>query len=444
MQTPAHGLDPATIRGLTQRRLSRRGFLRTAAIGAGAAALPSLLSACGPSSSAAASHGSPDWDQWWQQQEVTGLMSFANWPYYIDRMQGNVHPSLDLFTAQTDIVVNYSRPVRGNASFLEKIRPALEAGRPTGYDLIVMTNGPSMSTLIDSQWLTPLDHSYLSNFDEHASDLVRDPPWDPGNQYSVAWQSGLTGIAYRPEAVEALGREPKSVADLWDPALTGRVGMFRDEMDLGSFGLMKIGVDPQRSSIYEWAEAADALREQRDSGIVQGYFDQEYLQALQRGDIWITQAWSGDIFQANQLGHPELRFVTPDEGAMLWTDNMMIPLHAANPADAMTYMDFVYQPEVAAMIADWVWYITPVPATESIIRDEYGDEAVANSPLVFPDASSLSSSASADDGTSSAIDTSEFGASQMLRRYYVFQGAEELAIWRRFFDPIVGTPADES
>ena len=425
------------IRGLTERRLSRRGFLRTAAIGAGAAALPSLLSACGPSSSAAAAHGDPDWDQWWQQQEMTGLLSFANWPYYIDRKQGNVHPSLDLFTAETSTVVNYSRPVRGNASFLEKIRPALQAGRPTGYDLIVMTNGPSLSTLIDSNWLTPLDHSYLTNFDEQASDLVRNPPWDPDNRYTIAWQSGLTGIAYRPEAVEALGREPKSVADLWDPALSGHVGMFRDEMDLGSFGLMQIGVDPQNSSIYEWGQAADALREQRDSGIVKGYYDQEYVQALQRGDIWITQAWSGDIFQANQLGHPELRFVIPEEGAMLWTDNMMIPLHAANPADAMTYMDYVYRPDVAAMIADWVWYITPVPAARPIIRNEYGNEAVADSPLVFPETTSLGGAAPP--SPSSQIDTEV--ASQMLRRYYTFQGPDELEIWRRFFDPIAATPA---
>ena len=435
-QIPPNRLDPAFIRGLTERRISRRGLLRAAAIGAGAAAIPSLLSACGSASSATPARSIPaDWELWWQEQQMTGVLDFANWPYYIDRKRGNVHPSLDLFTEATGTAVNYTRPVRGNASFLEKIRPALEAGRPTGYDLIVMTNGPSMSTLIDSGWLTPLDHTYLANFAESASDLVRDPPWDPGNRFSVAWQSGLTGIGFRPEAVEALGRKPTSVADLWDPALAGKVGMFRDEMDLGSFGLMKVGADPQRSSVYDWSEAADALREQRDSGVVKDYYDQEYLQALQRGDLWITQAWSGDIFQANQLGHPELEFVTPDEGAMLWTDNLMIPLHAQHPADAMTYMDFVYRPDVAAMIADWVWYITPVPASRPIIRERYGNDVVADSPLVFPESVSLDEPTG---GASPAPSSPE--APKVLRRYPVFQGDEELAIWRRFFGPIVPAP----
>ena len=443
MQTPPHGLDPATIRGLTQRRLSRRGFFRVAAIGAGAAAIPSLLSACGTESSASASSATPaDWERWWPQQEMAGQLNFANWPYYIDREQGNVHPSLDLFTSTTGTAVNYTRPVRGNESFLEKIRPALAAGRPTGYDLMVMTNGPAVSTLIDSEWLVPLDHSALPNFDANASDLVRNPPWDPGNRFTAAWQSGLTGIAYRPEAVEALGRTPTSVADLWDPALAGRVGMFRDEMDLGSFGLMRVGVDPQSSSEYDWSEAAAALHEQWDSGVVKGYYDQEYLQALQRGDIWITQAWSGDIFQANQLGHPELEFVIPEEGAMLWTDNMMIPIGAEHPADAMAYIDFVYRPDVAAMIADWVWYITPVPAAKEIIRDRYGDAVIANSPLVFPKATSLGgdttlTSAPTASGGTATIDTTQPGSAQALRRYYVFQDSDELAIWRRFFDPVV-------
>jgi spermidine/putrescine transport system substrate-binding protein len=193
-----------------------------------------------------------------------------------------------------------------------------------------------------------------------------------------------------------------------------------------------VGANPQHSTIYDWSQAADALREQRDSGVVRGYYDQEYLQALQRGELWITQAWSGDIFQANQLGHPELEFVIPVEGAMLWTDNMMIPLHAQHPVDAMTYMDFVYRPEVAAMIADWVWYITPVPASRPIIRKKYGDDVIADSPLVFPETVQLDEPTG---GASPAPPTAE--APQLLWRYPVFKGAEELAIWRRFFEPIM-------
>ena len=361
-------------------RISRRRLLGGAIGGAGALALGSLLGACEPLPSS----GFVDPHRWWSTKHPTGTLDFANWPYYIDRTRDNSHPSLDKFTGATGIDVNYYRPIRDVETFVERIAPALAAGKPTGYDIIVVTNGPQLTRLIRSNWLVVLDRSRLTTFDSYASNLAKDPPWDPGNRYTVPWQSGLTGMAYRPEAVEALGRRPSSIQDLWDPALKGRVGMLRDLMDLGSFGLLAIGVDPATSTQEDWRKASARLADQRDDGILVRHFDQGYLHALQRGDIWLTQAWSGDIFQSNLTGHPELRFVVPEEGAMLWTDNMMIPRHAEHPADAIAYMDFVYRPEVAAMIADWVGYITPVPAAQPLIAHRYHDEAVAQSPLVFP------------------------------------------------------------
>jgi spermidine/putrescine transport system substrate-binding protein len=362
------------------RRLSRRTVLRAGVATAASLSLP-LLSACRHDVS---STSGVDWRRWWSRQQTAGVLDFANWPYYIDRRSDNSHPSLDVFANETGARVNYYRPIRDLATFLGRILPELLAGRPIGYDLIVITNGPELSQLINGNHLIPLDHDRLPSFTANASDLVTDPSWDPGNQYSVAWQSGLTGIAYRPEAVHALGREPRGLVDLWDRRLRGRVGMLSDLTDLGSFGLLADGVDPAASSISDWAEAAARLDEQKRSGVVRGYYDQGYIRALQRGDIWLTQAWSGDVFQSQQTGYGGLRFVVPQEGAMLWTDNLLIPRGAAHPADALSYMDFVYRPEIAAMIADWVQYITPVPAARTIIQQRYHDRAVANSPLVFP------------------------------------------------------------
>ena len=90
------------------------------------------------------------------------------------------------------------------------------------------------------------------------------------------------------------------------------------------------------------------------------------------------------MFQARASGFPNLEFVVPEEGVMHWTDNMMIPMHAANPQSAMMWMDFYYQPEVAARVAEWVNYITPVPDAKGIIAGQFGDQTVAGSPLVFP------------------------------------------------------------
>ncbi|MEO8293550.1 MAG: spermidine/putrescine ABC transporter substrate-binding protein, partial [Actinomycetota bacterium] len=361
----------------------------------------------------------------WDEQELAGRFTFANWPYYIDRMQNNVHPSLDRFTEATSIEVSYRRPIRGNARFLETIRPALEAGEPTGFDLIVMTNGPELSTLIREGWVIPLAHELLPTFAQQAARFVQDPPWDPGNRFTAAWQSGLTGLAFRPEAVAALGREPRSIQDLWDPALAGHVGMMNDLQDLGNMALLSIGVDPPSSTPAEWSDASIRLREQQDAGIVRDYYDQGYVRALTRGDVWLCQAWSGDIFQLNATGSPELRFVVPDEGALLWTDNMMIPVNAEHPLDALTYMDFMYRPEIAAMVADWVGYISPVPAAEEVVRHDLRDPVVAESPLVFPQDRTL-------------------GATEGFTSYYAFTSELEEQEWDRLFGPIAGSDPSPS
>ncbi len=135
-------------------------------------------------------------------------------------------------------------------------------------------------------------------------------------------------------------------------------------------------------------KAADALREQRAERRRRRLLRPVVRPRAARGDVWISQAWSGDVFQQQQLGR-EIEFVVPEEGAMFWTDNMLIPRNAKHPVDAMTMMDFVYRPDVAAMIADWVWYVSPVPAAERIIARRFDHPEVANSPLVFPSAESM-------------------------------------------------------
>ncbi len=346
--------DPALIRGLTGRRLSRRDLLVRGA--AGALALSPLAAACGGSSTKPPPHvGDP---AWWKAQQSTGELVFANWPLYIDyRNWLKDRPTLNEFSRQSGVMVTYEEIIEDNAKFAGKIAPLLSKGRPTGYDIVVLTNSWQLTELVKSGWLVPLDHSQLGNFTKYASPLVKSPAYDPGNKYTVAWQSGFTGIAYDPRRT---GRKITSIHDLWDPAFKGRVGMMTDLNDFGSAGLLYIGADVTNSTEDDWHRAGEQLQLQKDAGISR-YYDQGYIDALERGDIWISQAWSGDVFQARASGYPHLEFVVPQEGVMHWTDNMMIPMHAANPQSAMMWMDFYYQPEVAARVAEWVNYITPVP-----------------------------------------------------------------------------------
>jgi spermidine/putrescine transport system substrate-binding protein len=404
-ENPDH-IDDALLRGLTAPRLSRAEFLRSAAGGAAGLTLSGLLAACGVSGTSNKQKGK-DWAAFWKHQHKKGVLDFANWPLYID-VQNGKHPSLEQFTKATGIKVNYSEPIQDNQSFYARISPTLQAGQSIGYDIIVITNGWQFTQLVNNGWVLQLDHSRIPNFFKYASPLVKNPNYDPGNAHSVAWQSGFTGIGYNPELTK---REITSVHDLWDPAFKGHVGMMSDNTELGSVGMLALGIDPATSTPDDWNKAAALLRKQRP--LVRQYYDQSYIDALKNGDTWISQAWSGDIYQANASGHGNLKFVAAPQGIMHWTDNMLIPTGAAHPVDALEWMNFYYQPKIAAEVADWVNYITPVPAAKPILVKE--DPAVGRSPLVFPTARMNS----------------------LAHQFYVYKNYSEFNQWNSTFNPII-------
>jgi spermidine/putrescine transport system substrate-binding protein len=375
------------LRGLTQPRLSRRAFLQAG----GLASLTAALAACGVSGAKKGPTGSAATKvakTFWEKQKKTGQLNFANWPLYIDVGNSkNDHPSLDLFTKDTGIKVKYREVIQDPGSYFGIIQPELAAGQGTGFDLMVITNGLYLDKLKELNYLIPLDQSRMTNFQAHASDLVKNPSFDPGNQYTMAWQSGMTGIGYNPKKV---GHKITSWTDLQDPKLKGKIGMFGENQDLPCCAMLAIGIKPEHSTEADWHKAAEWLKKQQP--LVRKYYDQSYIDALARGDLWATMAYSGDIYQTN-LGGGHLEFVIPQEGAMLWTDNMCIPKHAQHPLDAMIYMDFVYRPDIAAMLAEYINYITPVNGVQPIIREDAAKakgsdksdlEYLASSPLIFP------------------------------------------------------------
>src|SRR5436190_5437217 len=377
----------ALLRGLTQRRLTRRDILRAAGVGGGALAASSFLAACGVSGGKAEkSQGTT----FWTGKKHAGSAVFANWPLYMDVKGKSDHPSLDRFTKQTGINVKYKEVVQEMPSFYGKIQPVLSAGQSTGYDIIVMTNGVYLDKLLEANYLVPLDQSKMPNFNKYAGPAIKNPSYDPGNKYTMAWQSGITGIGWNPKYV----KEPiHSYQDLFNPKYKGKIGMFADNADLPNLALQGIGVDCEKSTPPDWQKAADKLKAQRP--LVRQYYEQNYIGPLSKGDIWISMAWSGDIFIANS-GNPDLnlQFVVPDEGGLIWTDNVCIPIHVAHPVDAMTLTDYYYDPKPAAMLTEYINYITPVPACKEVILQDAANatkksdkdylQGLAKSPLVFP------------------------------------------------------------
>jgi spermidine/putrescine transport system substrate-binding protein len=389
-------IDPSFLRGLTQARISRR----TALQGAGAASLAAFLAACGVGSKPQpAAHTNWVWDKATQ----ANVLDFGNWPLYIDVGQDaagkTTYPSLNQFFKETGIKVNYSEPIQDNDSFFAKVAPVLQQGQAItpNYDIIVVTNGIQLTNYMLKHWLTELDPSKLPDFTANAAPRVLARAFDPGNRFTVPWQSGLTGIGYDPIKT---GREITSYADLFDPKFKGKVGMMSNLADTPNLALVGMGIKPETSTPKDWQKAADKLKKQRDDGIVRKYYDQSYIKALSAGDTWITMAWSGDIFQANlSAGNEKLKFVIPSEGGVIWTDNMCIPLHAAHPLDAITYMNWVYRPANAATLAEYIDYITPVPGAKQVIEQQAAQEKDAaakasllqtsESQLVFPPADVL-------------------------------------------------------
>ena len=354
----------------------------------GLAAAGLALAACsgGGSHPAHVVHAQNAVARFWAAQKRHGHVNFANWPLYIDTGR----KTLQEFTATTGITVSYAEVIQSAPSWVSKVSPIIRAGESIGYDLMVVTNGFWLSQLLTMGELLPLDQSLLPNFHKYAAAKFQHRSFDPGNTYSVPSASGTTGIAWNPRFIHT---PVTSLKDLWNPAYKGRVGMLADTQDLGNFGLLKLGINPETSTASDWQAAAKTLTQQRDTGLVRGYYGQSYIDELTSGNTWISMAWSGDIFQQNLSSGSGLKFVIPDEGGTLWTDNMMIPRHAQNPVDAMMLMDWYYRPEIAAQLTESINYISAVPTAQPIIARDAAKAAgstrrllheVAASELVWP------------------------------------------------------------
>jgi spermidine/putrescine transport system substrate-binding protein len=367
------------LRQQPRRNMTRRDLLRRMGIGAGALSVSALLAACGVEGEAQRNAAGGEEDEL-TTTKVQGELNFANWPAYIDKDKGE-SPTLQEFTQATDIEVNYKEVINDNLSFFATIREPLANGQAVDWDLIVVSDW-LIDKMANLGYLETLDHSRLGNFEASAGEIYKDPSYDPDNAHSVPWQSGITGIAYNSALT---GKDITSVEELFNPEYAGRVGMFTEMRDTMNLVLLGMGVEPEEATEEDIRAVQEKLIQQREDGIVRQYYGNDYVQPLENGDLALTIAWSGDVLGA-ELSDPDIHFVVPDEGGVLWVDNMAIPQNAAHPIDAMEMMNFVYQPDVAAQMTAWINYICPVPAAQDILKqssDSY-TRKVASSPLVFP------------------------------------------------------------
>jgi spermidine/putrescine transport system substrate-binding protein len=391
---PAPELSAAFMRGMTQRRLSRRNLIKYGGATVGTLSLASILAACGggdTSTTPGAQNAQVDF-----AAEPGATVNFANWPLYIDSAKdedGNrIHPSLVGFADDTGIDVNYQDVISSNDSFFGKLLPQLQAGQDTGWDIIVITNGRELTNLSAGGWVTDLDPALRPNFDANAASWAKDPAYDLGNKYSMAWQSGLTGIGYNTEKVN--GTITK-MDDLMNPDLVGTNSIGMLKADMPDVVMINLGITPSESTPDDWKEAAAWIQKLKDSGTVRTFYDQGYIDDFNAGNLSATMGWSGDVLYYKTWEGFPYEFVVPEGGALLWIDNMLIPANSANPQGAYQLMDYVYDPEVAQGITEFVAYMSPVPAVQDLIAAHAKDEedpdtakalaTMAADPLLWPD-----------------------------------------------------------
>ncbi len=335
----------------------------------------------GATASATPTEGPTDPPPATPQPTLAGEVVFGNWPLYIDiDEETGGYPTLETFTEQTGIQVSYQEDINDNTDFFGRIQPDLAAGNSTGYDIIAPSDW-MIARLIRLGYLQPLDKSLLPNFEANAQDLFRDPWYDPGNVYSIPWQGGIVGIAYNPTLT---GREITSFDDLLDPEFAGEVGLFSEMIDTMSLTLLSMGVEPENATMEDVQAAHDKLLTAAQAGQFADFYGNDYYDALAQGNIALTMAWSGDISQMQLYDNPDIEFVIPDTGGLLFVDNMVIPNGAEHPADAYKLMDYWYSLEAAVPLTEYIGYFSPVDGVREQVlvdsqtaRDE-GDEEWAD------------------------------------------------------------------
>ncbi|MDI2127513.1 polyamine ABC transporter substrate-binding protein [Yinghuangia seranimata] len=359
------------------RNIGRRTVLR----GGGALAAAGALSACGVPSAFVPEDERTGVDK----SESDKRVRFSNWALYIDVDEDDAekHPTLDEFTEATGIDVKYTEEINDNDEFFGKIHPAIQAGKEPGRDLIVISDW-MCTRFVGLGWVQKLDKANLPNVQANLAETLRSPGYDPQRDHTVPWASGITGIAYNKKLV---GREIKNVADLWAKDLAGRVTLFSGFMEAVTLLMIGEGSDVTKFTEKDVDKVMERVQKLVDKKHIRSFTGNDYTSGLASGDVLACMAYSGDVLQL-QLDNPDIEFVVPEEGAELWSENLMVPNRASHKANAEALMNFYYDPQIAAELAASVQYICPVPAAREILaKNEDKDIAeLAENELMFPSA----------------------------------------------------------
>lgn len=360
---PADPLIRELVLRARAARFGRRGLFR--GVAAGAAALGAgALSACSSSGPGDGSGGTVRW---------------GNWTYYLDYDEDTGDwPTLDAFMEQTNITVQYDEAIDDNKMFIGTIKDQLELGQDTGYDVFCLTDS-SIVRLYERDQLREFDRSLTPNANEQMIDMVQHATFDPDRQWTIPYQAGMTGLVYN---TQLYPKGIQTVSDLWAPDLEGKINLLSEQDDTVSLVMLEQGVDITGDwGDDEFFTALEVVEQHVSSAVVKG---NSYVQDLESGDVVAGMAWSGDIAVLNSEAGEEIwKFVVPESGATLFIDSFTMPTATDAFDQVHELIDYYYDPEVAAEVAAYVEYVTPVAGAREAM--EKLDPELAENPLVFPD-----------------------------------------------------------
>lgn len=371
-----------------KRAMSRRGFLAAA----GATGAAAALAACGTggskssSSSGAPATAAPVATPVDKSDSEKKLV-WANWTLYLDYdKEKKVYPSLVEFEKQTGIQVEYKEDIEDNNTFNGKVSGQLSNGQDIGYDLVTPTDW-LVAQWIRQGFVAKIDPANVPN-KKNILPKLSNVEYDPGREYSLTWQSGFAGLVWNKEKVP---NGLKTMEDLWNPELKGKVVVLSEMRDTVGLVMMSQGVDISGPFTNDQFMAAlDVLQKQVDSGQIKQVKGNSYKEDLINGQAYAAIGWSGDIFQINAENGDKWGFALPESGGTLWSDNLLIPATATHKKNAEMLMNYYYQPTVAAQVAAYVNYICPVQGAQAEMQKL--DPELAKSNWIFPDAATLDNS----------------------------------------------------
>ncbi|HEY5230752.1 MAG TPA: spermidine/putrescine ABC transporter substrate-binding protein [Galbitalea sp.] len=364
------------VRWAKARTVSRRAVLSGAAAGATVLA----LAACAPFRSISSRPEAAK-----DHSATVKSMIWANWPLYLDQDSSKHYPTLEEFERQTGIRVAYDTTVNDNTSYFSEVKARLALGKDISADTVCLTDW-MVSQWIELGYTQKLDHSNIPNLSNLSSDL-RKPDFDPGRNYSVPWQSGFAGLCWNKEMVPG---GLKQVSDLWAPALKGKVSALSEWRDTVGLVMMEHGVD---ISAKTWGDkqfnaAIAELTKHIHDGQFHDIQGNSYVDDLKKGKSIAGIVWSGDVEGLNaEVGSEKFAFAIPETGGTLWSDNFLVPVGSNEKSNAEKLINFYYEPEIAAKVAAYVNYITPVEGAKEAMAKI--DPTLVDDQLIFPNADTL-------------------------------------------------------